>query len=125
MVAGDDTRGLSLAGGRRTICFSARVGRPSRRQRRGSLVRMAPHCCASAGFMWTRVGQDDESVSGRSAVEERQVKAWAVVAEQLLAFAEDDGMEPELIFVDEVVFDQRLHQLGAAQDEDRLSGLLL
>src|SRR5262245_11649372 len=79
---------------------------------------------ASAGADRTRVGEDDEPVSGRPAVCERQVTARAVVAEKLLALAEDYRMEPEQVLVDEVMLDQRLHQLGAAQSNDRLSGLL-
>src|SRR5919204_4736260 len=64
------------------------------------------------------VGERQSARSRRLRVDERQLADLSVVAEQPLAAAEHDREDPERQLVDEVVIEQPLDELAAAEDRD-------
>ena len=71
------------------------------------------------------VGEDDQAAGGRFAVQKLQPRGWATLSEQPFAAAENDRMHPKLVLIHEVVLQERLGELGTADDEDTLARLLL
>src|SRR5260370_40556377 len=64
------------------------------------------------------IDEDGDAVADRLRVDEPQRLFVARVAEEALARPEDDGEDHQPQLVNEVVFDQRLHELGAAVDDE-------
>src|SRR5207245_4909199 len=71
------------------------------------------------------VRRDDDARGGGLAVDQPQAGRDGTVAEQPLAGAEQDGVDPQEVPVDQVVLEQRLDQLAARVDLDLRSVLLL
>ena len=71
------------------------------------------------------VGGDDDTGARRRGAGEPQGGRLRAVAEQFLAGAEVNGKEEQAVFVDEVVFDERLGERAAAVYLQLVSRLLL
>jgi hypothetical protein len=70
------------------------------------------------------VDEDGDAITDRFRVRKPQALLLAPVAEEALAGPQDDRENHQAQLVDEVVLDQRLHELGAAVDHDVPTRLL-
>src|SRR3954466_6888328 len=71
------------------------------------------------------VGEDHDARIDSPRVDEPQLCASSVLSEQALSTAEYDGVDPDPVFVDQIVFDQSLQKRGAAVHFDVLAGFAL